>query len=394
MRNLPTDTPVRRLDLIALFLLFVLLLPAILPANELTFMSDEFDDATSVNDWSRIYQTEGWGNNVLETFDANITRPGHLVMMPYSSTWFGEWRGELTYKNVTGNFAITTFVEPRNRTGDGRPEQDYSLAGIMVRTPRSMTSSAQWTPNGQNYIFLSMGAANRTTAMYQFEVKTTVNSTSTLFVTDSLVTRTAIQVARIGPHIITLRREEGQDWVVHRRYYRPDFPDLMQAGLTVYTDWNTCSSVGPENNNVLVLTNGATLLNASTLTGAQPDLIAAFDYVRFARIVVPPEFAAADFSNGASISDADLLTFLGEPLNIPGGTPVPAEFVSDVATDDQWFRATANVVSQRSYRVQIAGVIDGPWMDSLQLVSTNSVISLEHATGLPTSQQYFRVVSP
>lgn len=378
----------------AVGLLLALMLSLPVWSNDLVYLSDEFDDAGTLSHWSRIYQTEGWNNNVLETFDIDTTRPGQLVMMPFSSTWFGEWRGELAYKNVTGNFAITTFVEPRNRAGDGRPEQDYSLAGIMVRTPRSMTAPAQWTPNGQNYIFLSMGAANRTTAMYQFEVKTTVNSTSTLFVTDSPNTRTAIQVARIGPHVITLRREEGQNWVVHRRYYRPDFPDLMQAGLTVYTDWNTCSTVGPENNNLLVLTNGAILLNDDTLSGAQPDLVATFDYVRYARIDIPPAFAMADFSNEASISDTELLTFLGEPMNIPGGSPVPAEFVSDITTDDQWFRATANVVSQRSYRVQIADSMEGPWLDTQQLVSTNSLVTLEHTLGLPPSQQFFRVVSP
>jgi hypothetical protein len=362
-------------------------------ATDLATLSDEFDDVGSLIHWSRIHQTEGWSNNVLETFDANTTRPGQLVMMPYTSVWFDEWRGELTYKTVTGNFAVTTFVEPRNRAGLGRPEQDYSLAGIMVRVPRAMTNAAQWTPNGQNYIFLSMGAANRTTALYQFEVKTTVNSTSTLFVTDTSATRAAIQVARLGPYLIALRREEGQSWAVHRRYFRPDFPELVQAGLTVYTDWNTCSAVGPENNNRLVLTNGATLLDNSTLSGASPDLIATFDYVRFARITMPPAWVGADLMNEAEVSDAALLTYLGESLNVPGGAVVPAEFIPSTDAPDV-FRAAANVVSQRSYRVQTADAVQGPWLDAWGFVSTNTTVSWEYPIGEAELETYFRLVSP
>ena len=388
-----TKPKVSRFGRCRVLIFAVFYFPLFVRATDLSQLSDEFDDAGSLIHWSRIYQTEGWSNNVLETFDANTTRPGQLVMMPHTSVWFDEWRGELTYKTVTGNFAVTTFVEPRNRAGLARPEQDYSLAGIMVRVPRAMTNAAQWTPNGQNYIFLSMGAANRTTALYQFEVKSTVNSTSTLFVTDTVATRAAIQVARLGPYLITLRREEGQDWVVHRRYFRPDFPDLVQAGLTVYTDWNTCFAVGPENNNQLVLTNGATLLNSSTLSGAQPDLIATFDYVRFARIFIPPAWAEADLMNEVEVSDAELLTYLGEPLNVPGGAVVPAELISSMDTGDV-FRVTANVTSQRSYRVQTASAMPGPWLDTWGFVSTNVSVSLEHAIGEAEQENYFRLVSP
>jgi hypothetical protein len=354
-------------------------------AQSLTGLSDEFDDPGSLAAWSRVVATEGWGNDVLEVFDVDTTRPGHLVMVPYSSSWFAEWRGELTYKTVTGDFVITTHVEPRNRAGTGRPERDYSLAGIMVRTPRAMTVPAQWTPNGQNYVFLSMGAANRTTALFQFEVKTTINSVSILDVTDTSATRAAIQVARIGPHIITLRREEGGVWTVHRRYFRNDFPETMQAGLTVYTDWNTCFSAGYVNNNLLVLTNGAVLLNSSVLSGAVPDLVASFDYVRYARPQVPAELAGANFSDPASVSDAQLLAFLGEAATIPGGAAEAPFFVSD---------NLAGVVSQRSYRVQVAAEVGGPWTDLAGWVSTASVVEVETIPEATNDVRFFRLVTP
>ena len=294
-------------------------------AEHLTPLSDEFRSPSSRTNWQRIYQTEGWGNDALATFDLGGTRPGRLLLVPHTSSWFQEWRGELTYKNLTGDFVITTDVEVSRRGGGGAPNSLYSLAGIMVRAPQTMTSPAQWTPGGQNYVFLSLGAAN-TPGAYQHEVKTTVNSVSTLEISAG-TPRAQIQVARIGRHLILLRRPEGSSWVVHRRYSRPDFPAALQAGLTVYTDWPGCERVGFTAQNVTVLTNGARLPDGTSFSGANPDLEAAFDYVRYARPNVPANLTGADLSNPAAVSDAQLLAFLGDAVHRPP-TPLrlqPAE---------------------------------------------------------------------
>jgi hypothetical protein len=294
-------------------------------ADDLTPLSDEFRSPATRTNWERIYQTEGWGNDALATFDFGGTRPGRLLMIPHTSVWFGEWRGELTCKSVTGDFVITTDVEVSRRGGGGAPTSLYSLAGIMVRAPRTMTSPAQWTPGGQNYVFLSLGAAN-TPGTYQHEVKSTVNSVSNLEISPG-TPRAQIQVARLGRHLILLRRPPGGSWTVHRRYSRPDFPATLQAGLTVYTDWPNCERVGFPAQNVTVLTNGARLPDGTLFTGANPDLEAAFDYVRYARPQVPANLAGADLSNPAAVSDAQLLAFLGDVAHEPA-TPLrlqPAE---------------------------------------------------------------------
>ena len=162
--------------------------------DDLTIFSDEFDSAQTLANWQRIHQVEGWGNDVLQQFDINTSRPGWMTLAPYTSSWYAEWRGELTFKTVTGDFVITTDVEPRNRAGNGAPGSQYSLAGIMVRAPRTMTSPAQWTPGGQNYVFLSLGAASNP-GTYQYEVKTTSNSVSTLQISSG-VPSASIQVDR------------------------------------------------------------------------------------------------------------------------------------------------------------------------------------------------------
>src|SRR5262245_16902205 len=106
----------------------VVLSPSVGAYDDLTMLSDEFDAAHTITNWQRIYQVEGWGNDVLQQFDINVSRPGRMTMVPYTSTWYAEWRGELTFKTVTGDFVITTDVEPRNRAGTGAPGSQFSLA--------------------------------------------------------------------------------------------------------------------------------------------------------------------------------------------------------------------------------------------------------------------------
>ena len=351
--------------------------------DDLTALSDEFNDASTIVNWQRIYQVEGWGNNALEQFDIHTTRPGRMFMMPYSSSWYEEWRGELTFKNVTGDFVITTDVEPTRRNGPGAPQSQYSLAGIMVRTPRAMTQPAQWTPNGQNYVFLSLGAASNP-GQFQFEVKTTSNSTSTLFISNG-IPRAVIQVARLGPHFIMLRRPPGGPWQIHRRYFRPDMPATLQAGLTVYTDWPLCETVGVENQNTRVLTNGAPLNGGGTVSGANPDLIAAFDYVRYARPVVPTGLSGGNFSNPAAVSDAQLLSFLGDNANPPA---VPLQFRSVTKADANTTRLSITYANGTpletnrlgNYEVYASAEITAPftnWTRLLPLTITNGALHAE-----------------
>ena len=270
--------------------------PAPIPPAGLAALSDEFDDPTTWSDWSRVFQVEGWGFDQLESADIGTTENGHLTLVPYASSWFEEWRGVLVFKPVTGDFVVTTQLRVANRADDGAPGSQYSLAGIMVRTPRAITP-ATWTPDGENYVFHSMGAAN-TPGSWQTEVKTTEDSTSVLEINPGGPEAT-LRTARIGPHLILLIRWPAQAWQVHRRYRRDDFPGTLQVGLTTYTDWLTCEAAG-------VMTHNTTLL-----MGGNPDLQARADYVRFAEPAVPAGLAGADLSNPGAVSDEQLLAFLG-----------------------------------------------------------------------------------
>lgn len=266
--------------------------------DDLQPLSDDFDDPSTLKNWMRIFETEQTNADQLERFDISQTRKGWMVMMPYSSTWYMDYRGILVYKQIKGDFVVTSQIRVARRGGDGAPRSNYSLAGLMIRTPRQVTPQT-WKPGGENYIFLSLGAANRP-GNYQFEVKTTINSRSKLAVTNAGTPMAQIQIARIGDDFILLKKTPDGNWNIHQRYRRTDMPAELQVGLTVYTDYSTASRLQPLQQNTQVIKNG------------RPDLVAGFDYVQFQRPQIPAGLSGKTLSDPRAVSDAELLQFLGE----------------------------------------------------------------------------------
>lgn len=266
--------------------------------DDLSSLSDDFSDPARFSAWQRVFQVEGWGFDQLESQDVGQTKPGWLTLVPYTSSWYEDYRGVLVFKEVSGDFVVTTEVEASDRAGSGAPARSYSLAGIMVRTPRVVTP-ATWQRGGENYVFLSLGAADAP-GTFQTEVKTTSNSQSTLEIDSAPSGQTTLRFARIGASVICLIRPIGTQWRVHRRFTRSDFPASLQVGLTVYTDWETISaSYTPEQQNTTLITTGV------------PDLRAQFDHVTYARPAVPSALAGRDLADPNQVSDAELLAFLG-----------------------------------------------------------------------------------
>lgn len=233
------------------------------PTSQLSKLSDEFDSAASLANWKRIEQTEGWGASQLESSEI---KGGELVLMPFASSWYQDYRGVLLYKEVEGDFVVSTKVNATGRDGRSAPRVSYSLGGIMVRTPRS-DSANTWRPGQENYIFLSIGSADQP-GNFQFEVKTTQQSVSTLEKTSAASGEAILQFVRSGSNVALLKKQNGQ-WSVHKRYSRPDMPSSLQVGFTVYTDWDSVAKLQPLQHNKSVIRNG------------NPDLLAKFDYMRF-----------------------------------------------------------------------------------------------------------------
>lgn len=288
-------------------------------------LSDAFDSAATLGNWQRIWRDEYWPADQLEALDLGVGAPGWLTLLPRTSGWYQDYRGDLLYKPVAGDVVVTTRVDARNRDGSGAPgsshgggpDSEYSLAGLMLRAPRSEVACCDagwWQPGGERYVFLAFGAASQPGA-WQFETKTTraavppeTHSISDLVVSPASPGPLLLRSARIGPHVLLLVREAGQPWRVQRRIARPDFPAALQVGLTVYTDWEIVSTWP-------VLEHNGTAISHAWMDPARPadpDLRARFDFVDFARPQVPAHLIGADLSNPAQVSDAELLAFLGQ----------------------------------------------------------------------------------
>ena len=284
---------------------------------QLSHLNDEFEDASTLSDWLDITDTEGWGAQHLEIQNIHTDVSGHLLLVPHTSTWFQNLRGSLKYKNISGDFIFTTQVRTTNRAGDGLPGGQFSLAGLMIRTPIDYPNGAlnDWQEGQENYIFHSLGRANGVGP--QFEIKTTIDSDSELDITAAPANEAQIRLARIGEVIILLHAPVGGDFVIRNRYTRGDFPQDMQIGLVAYTDWdkvckynNTTAERFFHNSNVLQ-DGVANDPEAGQTPGFNPDLRAEFAFARFNEVNVPLALQGADLANPAEVSDAELLDFLG-----------------------------------------------------------------------------------
>lgn len=296
---------------------------------DIAWMGDEFEAPASLNDFQRIWRTEHWPFDQLQSLDVGLSQPGHLSMEPFASGWWQDYRAELTYKEISGDLIATTLVFPRNRTGSGAPgssnggaiETEYSLAGLMLRAPRRdvEASNANWARGREAFVFLSMGAADQP-GSFQFEDKTTraalageTHSISVRLITNAPPGTTAayLRLVRVGPHILLLMRpfdgSQTGSWQVLRRFRRDDFPSQLQLGFVAYTDWATMRDCSYEHHNLHLLAQSCT----QPPQAADPDLRASFEFLRLARPILPASLTGADLSNPTAVSDAQILGAFG-----------------------------------------------------------------------------------
>lgn len=290
--------------------------------------SDEFSDAATLADWSRVELTEGWNATHLESVEI---ASGALTMVPYTTVWFEDYRGPMLYKVLEGDFAATATVTTTGRDGVSVPETPFSLGGLMIRRPREITP-ATWTTGGENYIFLSTGFASGPSE-WQYEVKTTIDGDSVFQISPAPGATSTLQLVRIGNAVIALRRPAGGSWVVHERYPRPDLAGPVQVGMVAYTDWEKCAAFDPFDHNANTLAEPLAIPDPSPWRSFFPDVRATFQYVRFATPAVPPELVGVDLTNESLVSDEQLLAFLGAALDVAAGPCCLADYNGDASPD-------------------------------------------------------------
>ncbi|MGB0992257.1 MAG: hypothetical protein ACPG32_07280 [Akkermansiaceae bacterium] len=333
-------------------------------ADDIQALGDEFGSSITQSQWTQLNDTEGWNANQLELWDVNPSyAPGNMVMAPYSSGWYMDMRGVLVYKEITGNFIATMRMRVTRRGENGQlpneagftersgaPSRQFSLAGVFVRTPRSITQAApnplpsgspswpppaagqpghfttDWSPDGDNYIFLSFGSAGNQ-GDWQYEVKTTLNGDSRLYYNDHGIPAdvdeaqvVTLQFIRVGNTVVTLRKHADGPWIVENRYTQspssplqqlPDFGDTLQVGITTYTDWNSIGGYFSGGNHASQYEHNYRIFDGP---GHNPDLIANVDYYRFQR----PDPALTE-----ATLQALPITFMASPRGGVEAVPLP-----------------------------------------------------------------------
>jgi hypothetical protein len=251
--------------------------PVTTPDDDLAELSDEFDDAATLADWLTLTESEGaW--DMLKAADIDTTSAGHLMIEPDTSGWYAEFHGVYLYKEVTGDFVVTTKLWAKGKDAD-IPTQEWSLAGLMARTARTDTSET-WQPMQENWVFITTGIAAELEQPV-FETKTTINSISTLRLHPTQAGWVELALARIDAHFLLLSRNEGKAWKIRERFTREDMPATLQVGLDAYTDWFSRDTDDP-----------VTFNNVPVVDG-EPDLIVLVDFIRFQRPALPADFDPA-----------------------------------------------------------------------------------------------------
>ncbi len=207
--------------------------------------SDEFDDGTSLSDWSLRHVVESTSQQYT-TLDIDTSRAGYLTIIPTQTPgWFGGGTAPLIFKTITGNFAVETRVIADSLSNPGNPPgSNFNSAGLMARDPAGATGP-------ENYIMLNTGRQdNRIPTGVGSETKTTVNSSSTLFL-DQGANSGRLILCRVGNTFYSFRfLDDDSDWTATDNFVRNDLPATLQVGMVV---------------------------NAFA---APPDLRAEFDYIR------------------------------------------------------------------------------------------------------------------
>jgi hypothetical protein len=267
--------------------------PATPPADDLTPLSDEFDQAGTLAQWKDLATVEGFPSKA-ERLDFDATSPGQLYIEPYTSTWFEDYRGVFLFKEITGDYMVSARVRATGRL-TATPASAFSLSGLMSRAPRSITMKS-WTPHGENWLFIATGYGDGRIDGPQFETKTTTNSVSDLWLTRSRADWVNLRILRVGEVFLMLYQFTDSPWTLSRCFDRPDLPATLQVGVHAYTDWNTITRLYSDD---------PAGFNRTTLTGpdTHPDLIVRDEYVRFQRPAFPATLKAKFAAQTATVDD-------------------------------------------------------------------------------------------
>ncbi len=229
-------------------------------------LSDDFSNELSLQNWKRFYIEEGWPD-MMKRIEI---KDGFLEMEPWTSGWYADYHAPFLFKEITGDFSVECRLLISG-VKKANPSATWSLSGLMVRSPREI-SSENWVPKGENWIFLTTGVA-RSVDRPVFETKTTINSKSTLKLHPNKLDWVQLRIVRTAT-LFTLyyKYDQDVDWIQIEQFSRPDLPPKLQVGINAYTDFYSAKKE---------LMNNLKKYNSTVVKYGNPDLLVKVDYIRF-----------------------------------------------------------------------------------------------------------------
>lgn len=242
-------------------------------ADKLEMLTDEFNDSATFSQWTTFHQAEHWPSFVLQA-DVNTTSPGHFYLEPNTGFWFGEVHaGPYFFKTVKGDFRVETRVRA-NGHNTSSPVEPFSLAGLMVRSPRPLKAE-KTAKKLENWLFITTGYA-RGKRQPQIETKVTRKSKSKLEIFPARSGWIELAISRTGQTFTLSYKDEKDNWLPLRTEVHPRMSEAIQVGMLAYTDFN-----GNQRRRYLF---GKKKINTKLPKSGKPDLKASFDYIRFSKV--------------------------------------------------------------------------------------------------------------
>jgi hypothetical protein len=257
--------------------------------DDLVPLSDEFN-SDSLSKWTLFNPEEDWANQRIGTLDIHSTKPDHLIISPVSGSWFDKFQGLHLYKEVEGNFVVTSKLLVSGKKTD-TPEGMYELGGLLVR--QSADPADQQL--NENWVYVAHGTDNRGNMV--FDEKSNRMGRANYTLSNSKTGWVELRIARIGEHFILMSKEGEADWTILNIHNRPDLADTLQVGLHTLTDFMRAATSSPADFN-----------DQQVPAEAQSDLTVAVDYIHFNRPDIPQTLI--DKINNKGMTDEDWLTFL------------------------------------------------------------------------------------
>jgi hypothetical protein len=259
--------------------------------DDLAALSDEFDHESTLKNWSTLTTAEGWTDRV-EKADVNETSPGRLYVVPKSGAWWAGYHGVYFFKEVRGDFVLTTRVNVTGRKG-GEPSKIWTISGLLVRAPTDAKIPRDRRKENWVYVMTGRGPA----AERVIDAKSTLDGNNAWDITPAHAGWYDLRIARLGPLFLALCRPDGGDWVVRKRIVRDDLPETLQAGINITSDFDVSASMP------------SAKYNAELFPGrSNPDSATRFEFVRFGRPAgTPAVLSQLAGKEAVGVTDADLL---------------------------------------------------------------------------------------